>query len=309
MITTVLKKSTSINYFLAGILMFVLFFIYQTTIKTDVSYAFQWFQKLGLLLVVFASIFLTDFIAKKNDLSKDSSFTVFFCLFFFLFFPEVLNNNRLLISNLFVLLAMRRLISMSSNLDIKVKIFDASLWIFVATIFHFWSILFLFLIIISVFLDASRDYRNWLIPIIGFLCVGIIFLFYAFLFDITLIDSFLNRIFSSYKIDYFTNIYQNLALSIFVMTAFFFFAAYILSLAKMPMILYSSFKKLLAWFAISVLIFLISNYKNNSVLIFSFAPLAMMATNYIETTKIVWQRDVVFYGVIIFSFFCFISQL
>ena len=66
-------------------------------------------------------------------------------ILFLLFFPSIWNDFNLLISNFFILLALRRLLSMHSAKAPKEKIFDASLWIFFASFFHFWSILFILL--------------------------------------------------------------------------------------------------------------------------------------------------------------------
>jgi hypothetical protein len=100
-------------------------------------------SKLGLLAVLLGSVFITNFISKKNGLSKDSAYTVFFIFLLIVFFPSVLDNVNLVVANFFILLAFRRLISLQS-LKASKEIFDASFWIIVAALFQFWSILFLF---------------------------------------------------------------------------------------------------------------------------------------------------------------------
>jgi hypothetical protein len=125
-------------------------------------------SKLGLLAVL-GSVFITNFISKKNGLSKDSAYTVFFILLI-VFFPSVLDNVNLVVANFFILLAFRRLISLQSLKASKEKIFDASFWIIVAALFQFWSILYLVLVFISIIFHVSRDYRNWFLPFIAFFC-------------------------------------------------------------------------------------------------------------------------------------------
>jgi len=114
MITSIFKKSTPINYSLLGILMVLVFFLYQfhTTIGATTSSGMM--QKVVLLGVLFASLFFSNFIVKKNGLTKDSSYTILFYFLFLLFFPKIFNNVNLLLANFFILLSMRRLISLQT---------------------------------------------------------------------------------------------------------------------------------------------------------------------------------------------------
>jgi hypothetical protein len=311
MITTILKKSITINYALVGIMAVVLFFIYQINIPVQSQSADNnnVIQKISVLLFFLAAVFLLDFITKKNDFSKDNSFTFFFYLFFILFFPSILNDLNLLVANFFVLLSIRRLISMSNPTAVKQKIFDASLWIFVASLFHFWCILFLILVFIAIIIDASRDYRNWLVPFIGFLAVGIIFIFFAFVCNKLLINNFLTDISTDYSIVYFTNIYQNIIFSIFITLSIYFFASFLLSFSNNPMVNSSAYKKLFLWFLISFGVYFISNHKSNAVLLFTIAPLSIIATNHIENLKLNWQKELIFITIVAFGLFGFFIQL
>ncbi len=309
MITTVFKKSTTINYILVSITAIMLFLVYQInstkqSLSTDLL-----LQKFAILLIFLSTILIMDFITKKNDFSKDNSFTVFFYLFFIIFFPSILNNVNLLIANLAILLAIKRLVSMSKTIDTKQKIFDASLWIFIASLFYFWSILFIIMIFISIIIDASNDYKNWLIPIVGFLCVGIIFVFFAFLVDKTLIFNYINSIAVDYDFLYFKNIYQNISFSLFITASISLCVTFLLSLGNKPMTKKSAYKKLSIWFLTGFVIFIISNNKNNEILLFTIAPLSIIATDYVEENKIRWQKDVAFLAVILAGFFCFVTQL
>jgi hypothetical protein len=104
-------------------------------------------SKLGLLAVL-GSVFITNFISKKNGLR--TVLTQFFYFLLIVFFPSVLDNVNLVVANFFILLAFRRLISLQSLKASKEKIFDASFWIIVAALFQFWSILYLVLVFISI---------------------------------------------------------------------------------------------------------------------------------------------------------------
>lgn len=309
MITSVFKKSTPINYTLIVIAVLSFFFIYQFKELNWTQSLFTIGQKIGLLVIIVASFFLTNFIAKKNALTKDSSYSLLFYFLMLCFFPSVWNNYNLIISNFFILLAMRRLVSLQTLKAPKEKIFDASLWIFIASLFHFWSILFVLLVYISIIFHVSRDYRNWLIPFVAFFFTAIVFVFYSLLIDKTAIDYYLSEQVINTGIDYFKNDFQNIALSIFVVFVVFFGFSSVFTLTSKPLNMQASYKKIIFSLLIGGIIYFISPNKNNDDLLFTFFPLAIMATNFIEHSQNKIQQEIVLATSIILSFFCFFSQL
>jgi len=305
MITSVFKKSTPLNLILVVILMLVFFLIYQFQDLTWTNSAFSILKKAMLFVVLLGSVFITNFISKKNGLSKDSSYTIFFYFLLLLFFPSLLNNINLILSNFFVLLALRRLISLQSLKASKEKIFDASLWIFVAALFHFWSILYIILVFISIIFHVSRDYRNWVLPFIAFFAVGII----SMLFSIIFYKDVLGYINANFNLDYFTNNYQNAAFSIYLTIALFFVISMLVSLPNRPLVLNTSYKKIIGSFFIGIVIFAVSSNKSNDLLVFTIAPLAMMATSHIEVKQLQLKQEMVLAVLILCSLFVFFSQL
>ncbi len=122
MITSVFKKSTPLNYSLVVILILVFFFLFQIQEPSWMSSSFLAFQKVSLLCFILASFFLINFIVKKNGLSKDNGYAIFFYLLLLLFFPAIFNNPNVLYANFFILLAVRRLISLQSLKASKEKL-------------------------------------------------------------------------------------------------------------------------------------------------------------------------------------------
>jgi hypothetical protein len=234
MITSVFKKSTPLNLILVVFLILVFFLIYQFQDLTWTNSAFSFFKKVGLFFVLLGSIFIANFVAKKNGLSKDSSYTIFFYFLFLLFFPSILNNVNLIAANFFILLALRRLISLQSLKASKEKIFDASLWIFVAALFHFWCILYIVLVFISIIFHVSRDYRNWVLPFIAFLAAGISSVLFSLIFQKDVLGHINTNAITNFNIDYFTNNYQNASFSIYLTIALFFVFSMFVSLSSKP---------------------------------------------------------------------------
>ena len=309
MITSVFKKSTPLNYSLVVILILVFFFIFQIKDPSWVSSYFLAFQKVSLLCFILASFFLINFIVKKNGLSKDNGYAIFFYLLFILFFPTIFNNSNVIYANFFILLALRRLISLQSLKASKEKIFDASFWILIASLFQFWCVLFLILVFISIVFHVSRDYRNWILPFIAFIAVSIIFLLISLIFHIDVIEFFQKRAVIDFNINYFKNNYENGALSIYVAVALFFVVSMLSTLSNRPQIVHSSYKKVVACFFIALFVFIVSPEKSNDLLLFSIAPLTIMAASHVEYMQQKLNNEIVFYVLILCSLFTFFSQL
>lgn len=309
MITSVFKKSTPFNFSLVVILMLVFFFLYQIQDVTWTNSVISIVESIGMLLVLLATIFLNSFVSKRNGLSRDSTYTAFFTLLFLLFFPDLLKNTNLILANFFILLAIRRLVSLQTLKETKEKLFDASLWIFVAALFEFWSILYILLVFISVIFHVSRDYRNWFIPFIALCGVSILFIMSSLIFNIDSISFLQEKSRISLSLDYFSNTYQNIAFSIYATIALFFVTSMFMTLSNRPLVLHSSYKKMIASFFIGVCIFVLSANKSNALLVFTFAPLAIMATSHIEISQPKLKEEIVLFVLLACSFFAFFSQL
>jgi hypothetical protein len=191
----------------------------------------------------------------------------------------------------------------------KEKIFDASLWIFFASLFYFWSILFIILVFISIIFHVSRDYRNWVLPFIAFFVTVIIAIFLSMIVNDNAFGLLNKNQFINFNIDYFTNKYQNVAFSIYTTIALFFVVSMFISMSNRPQVLHSSFKKIIGFFFIGVLIFVISSNKSNDLLLFTMAPLSIMATSHIEIKQRQFKQELVLFVLIVCSMFSFFSQL
>jgi hypothetical protein len=309
MITSVFKKSTPLNFSLVVILILVFFLMYQFQDFSWMNSGILILKNTIILGVLLASVLITNFVAKKNGLSKDSSYTIFFYFLFLLFFPSLLDNINLVVSNFFILLALRRLISLQSLKASNEKIFDASLWIFVASLFHFWSILFIVLVFISILFHVSRELKNWVLPFIALFIVGIISILLSMIFNLSIIEFLNKNATTNFEINYFTNNYQNGALSIYATVALFFVISMFATISHRPLLLHTSFKKIIASFFIGVLIFVVSPNKSNDLLVFTFAPMAIMATSHIEVAQLKLKQEMVLFVLIACSLFAFFSQL
>lgn len=280
MLTSLFRRSTPFNYTLV-IMATLSFFVIQLLALPDEHTPEIW-QAMMAGAILFGSMFVVNFIVKKNGLSRDSGFILFFFLMLLLFFGNAMADLKLLLANFFILLAMRRLVSLTSRKSTREKIFDASLWIFIAATFQFWAISYILLVFISIIFHVSGDYRNWVLPFIAFFGTAAIFGLYCFAIDPTALEGLRAQAAIDTSIDYFVDQKQNIVLSAYAAIALFFVLSMVITLSSRPLQLQSSYKKAIAWFFTGVFVFVISPAKSNELLVFTVAPLALMATAFVE---------------------------
>ena len=174
MITSFFRTSKPIHYIIF-IIVLILVFLYQRIFVGDFGVKFlNSLEEMGYLLIVLTSFFLLIFIVTKNNLTHNNSYAeLYFCLFVGLI-PSSLEINSILISNLFILLSLRRIVSLKTKTNIKKKLLDASMWICLAAVFEPWAILFLALIFMAMVLYSVSQIKNMVIPFCGILIVGIL---------------------------------------------------------------------------------------------------------------------------------------
>lgn len=301
MITTFFRKSTPINYAFTVLLLIFFFTFSQFNASTSTVNSNSIYEKALIIIVLLSSLFLVNFIVKKNGLTKNSSYAILFFILYLALFPSIFGNLKLLMANFFVILAIRRMISLQTLKSPKEKIFDASLWIFIASLFHFWCILFLFVIYVSIIFHVSRDYRNWLIPFIAIGTGAIIFVLFSLIFDQTWILHIIKQTEMNFQWDYFVNNYKKIALTLFALFGIYFVFSMIFTVGNKPLVLQASYKKMIVSFFIGVLVFLFSPEKSNAILVFTFLPLAVLSTNNIEYSQNKTYQEIVLFSVAIIT--------
>ena len=309
MITSIFKKSTPFNYIIFSVLILVVFVIVNyPSDKQAVTFDFA-YHKIVLLGLFFSTFFILNFIVKKNALTKDSDFAFLFFFLFLLFFPSVFYNLKLLLSNLLVLLALRRLYSIQTLKVTKEKVFDATFYICLASIFQFWSILFLLVVFFSVVFYIARDYKNWLIPFVAIAAAAILFTLYGLIIDASVFLNYQNNAIIDLDFTYFKNNYQNLALSVYTVVAVFFVFSLLFVLSSKPLNKKAVYKQTLFTFFIGVVVFLFSTHKSNEILLFSFFPLSIIATSDIEQYSNQIRGNTILFSVLLLALITFFTQL
>lgn len=309
MITSVFRKANPINFILIAILLISGYVIYQICHQESTYYFADFISDILVVGVLLFTVFMVNFVSKRNNLSKDNTYVFLTYSMLLLLLSDVFGMNDIVFSNFFVLLALRRLISLQSQINIKEKIFDASLWIFIASLFHFWSILFIALVFLAIIFHVSADYRNWFLPIIALVTVVILTLFFGLLFAPEWLEAFPTNIQTSFSFDYFPNKVSSAALMLYGLLSLGLLGYFLLSLSSKALNLLSSNKLIIATFLIAIVLFLISPEKSNALLMYSFFPLAIMSSTFLENFKEYWTKEAYIVLFIVVAIIFYVNNL
>jgi hypothetical protein len=302
MITSFFNKSKPI-YFVAVVFVTLLAFVIGRIIEVNQAKTIDFLLKqAGLLFVVYASIFLLDFIVSKNSLTNKNNYEILLFSLFLLFITQSTSSSNIVLSNFFVLLGLRRIISLRSSKNTKKKLFDAAFWISIATLFYFWAILFFGLILLSLALYSDHSIRHWVIPFLGVLTVFII----SCGVSVVLHDSFFGIFSITPKVSYNFNSYNSVKylIAITVLLSFGVWSSifYLQNIKKKKKAFRVSFKTIVLAALMGFLIVLLAPEKNGSEFLFLFAPLAIILANYIDTIQEKWFSETFVWVLIVLPF-------
>lgn len=292
MLTSFFNKSKPINFIIVFFITLLAFIIARIQlINKDLSFEFL-LRQIGLLIICNVSVLLLNFIASKNNLTHKNSYEILLFSSFLLLIPQTTSVGNVLISNFFVLLALRRLISLRSQKDEKKKLFDAAFWIGIAALFYFWSILFFALIMLTPILYSDNRIRNWIIPFMGIFVVFII----GSATSVLLYDDFF-KIFSlstevSYDFSNYNSVKYMVAITLLFSFGIWSSIFYLQNIKKKKKMFRAPFKIIILAAFIGFLLVIHVSEKNGSEFLFLLAPLSIIIANYIEIIQDKWFKEV-----------------
>ena len=292
MITSIFSKSKPVNFLVVFVLLLFTFIIAHNKFSQTIVSASFYIKQAGIFFTVFLSIMLLNFVVSKNSLAKKNNYEILLFSLFLLLIPQSVLKWEIIISNFFVLLALRRMISFRSQVEVMKKLFDAGFWIGAAALFYFWAILFIIVIIATLIYFSESKLKFWIIPFTGLAVV----LLLATCFNILHTDNIYWFSHLNYSIDFDYNHYNTLAyiiaitflLSFGIWASFF----YLQNLKSKMKTLKPGFKIIQTMFLVSWALVILAPEKDGSEFLFLFTPLAIIITNYLETIKEKWFREV-----------------
>ncbi len=293
MLSNFLSKTRPINYL--TILFLLLFFFFVVVFRDD-NLRFNLatvFKILMNITALFFSVLLINFVIRKNLLTKDNSFALFFVVMFFIMFPSTMTWSVMFLANVFLLISLRRVYSLKNNGRIPIKVFDAGFWLGISVLFYNNLILFWIIILLGLIFYKRMNLKNIIISIFG-LAIPI-FLYYVF----CLIFNQLPNFFNLFKFDFNSSIVFYGKLS-FLIPISIIFSLLIWSIISITLgVNLVNAKNRSSWYLIlfnlmiGILISFTSIYKTGSELVFLFFPASVILANYLQKEKDSWFRNMV----------------
>lgn len=295
MLSNFLSKSRPINYLIILLILVIFFFI---GVFSDTNLELNLFS-FGKILMNFTALFfmvlLINFVIRKNELTKDNSYSLFLVVMFFAMLPNTMKWSTVFLSNVFLLISLRRIFSLKNNIRIAIKIFDAGFWLGISILFYNNLILFWVVLLMGLVFYQRLNIKNLIISILGMFIPVFLFYVYCLTFDQLLI---FNNIFD-FQIDNNLVFYSKLTLLIPITILISITIWSVISITSGIHKISSKNKS--SWFLLLTTLwiaFLISYYKvdkNGSELIFLFFPTSVIIANYFQKEKDKIFRNLIFY--------------
>lgn len=308
MISSIFGKTKPINYIIVLTFLFVFYFFTVYSLFSKLYEHENLVEEIGTFATLLFSIFIINFIVKRNKITEPHSFTILFFTLLIVLFPEVLIDHNSVFCTFFLLLAIRRLVSIKSLKDIKLKLFDATLWVVISSLFYDWALLFMGLIFVTIYLYEPKNIRNWFVPIIGLLTVFIISLgistllnkqeflinHYAFTINITL--DFIYVWQNSLKLLFYTIATLTLIVITFI------------KLSNSGQGRINTMRLITVYFVLGLVVTLIKSSNVITPVLLTFFPASVFMSNYIETIKKPNIKEIVLIALVIIPFIVLLAR-
>jgi len=294
MLTSFFGKSNPVNYLILGAFIIAGFLLGAISGSSIIITPILLLEHGFFIVLSVLSMLLLDFVIRKNNLTKNNTFAILFFTCFLVMLPIIFLQHKILFANAFLLLAFRRIMSLRSDKNSSKKILDASIWITVASLFYFWSLLFLIPLFIAVIQKPNTNYKQILIPFVGFFGVLIIYTAYQLLVN----DSFFWFANWQGNISFDFSKYNSASVlaPITVILALYIWAGVyrILKLSTIPLKERPNYLLLLYLSITALFVALAGPEKTGAEILFILAPIAIIVTNYIENfeTERYVEKDV-----------------
>ncbi|SKB51126.1 DUF6427 family protein [Maribacter arcticus] len=285
MISSIFEKTKPINFIIVLVFLFLFYWSVQFYLLDYTFSDIEIAPSVMVVSILLFSVFVVDFIVKRNKLTGSNSFAILFFTLLFVVFPETLGDSNAVFTSFFLLLSMRRLLSIKSLKNIKLKIFDAGLWICISSIFYEWAILYLLLVFAAIYIYDPKNIRNWLV----LLSVG--FVFYMILYGVlVLLDetSFMKTHYDfaiNYDAIFPIKWWSSLKLSLYALFNLVLALTTFIHLGKAGMGKVIVMRLIALSFIIGIVVnFLVTSENTNAIMI-TFFPSVIFIINYLESIK------------------------
>lgn len=291
MIASIFNKSKPINFVIVFFIMLLAFSVVNVKPFIESMTASVFFEKTAWFFTCCFTVLLLNFIVSKNNLTNNNHYQILLFGLFFLMLPQTTLNGSIIMANIFVLLGLRRLLSLRTQTSIKKKLFDTAIWFSIATLCYFWAILFFIVIFVTLLLYTDNRVKNWIVPFTGLATIFII----SISLSVVLYDDFFELLNLSINASY-NYINYNTAQFLIGITLLLSFGIwssifYVKLVQKKKRAYKPSFKVILVVLIVAFFSVILAPEKDGSEFLFMFAPLSIIIANYIESISEKWFKE------------------
>ncbi|MDC8005061.1 DUF6427 family protein [Aureisphaera galaxeae] len=305
MLTSFFRKSGPLNFLIVSLYLLLFatlwFFIEK---GSDFQLLELGETAITALLLVF-SLFLLDFIVRKNGLAQINAFTILLFASLVCFFPDVFSEIKMVGAQVCLLFAMRRIFSLQSLKNNERKILDASLWIAIATFLYPPSIIMLLGLQWAIFIMPITKLRFFFIPLVGLLAVILI----AMAAHLLIEDNFawLSDLFKTPSLDFSTYGRKTSLIGVAFITGSLIWALFnrMGVLSRIQKKERPNYMLVVVLLLVCLVIILGSEAKNTAEFLFAFAPMAIILANYVEHDSEKWFKEILLWVFLLLPFLRF----
>ncbi len=165
-------KTKPIHFLILPIVLCIIYGMYQWLFWKVAD--FSWvFTISGLALLIF-DLFLVDFIAQKNNLTRKNALVILLFTVVLACFPKTLLQFESILAGTFLLIALRRIISLRTQNNSIQKIFDSTFWILMAALINEWALLFLLALYAAMILFKTASVQQLSVPLVPIVLAAIL---------------------------------------------------------------------------------------------------------------------------------------
>ena len=308
MISSIFGKTKPINYLILLGFLFLFYWLVHFLVLNNTYSVEQLLLQTAVLAILLFSLFVVNFIVKRNQITGTNSFAILFYTLLIVLFSEVLTDNNVIACSFFLLLATRKLISLRSLKNIKLKLYDATLWIMVSSLFYDWALLYLILVFLAIYFYEPKNIKNWLVPINGIATVLILTSSLLMLIDNL---AFLEKHYT-FSLDFNSNFFSywgnSTKLVIYVFVVFFSGLIAFIKLGKLGVGRIITMRLIAISFLIGIVVTFLKSSDSTFPVMLTFFPASIFIAKYVETIKRINIKETVLYAIVFVPFLVFISE-
>jgi hypothetical protein len=301
MIANFFSKSKPVNIFNLVVLLVLYYIISFIFINNEALIGWDFVINISLFLLLIVGLIVVNFIINKNNLTLDNLYGLLMFVLLLGSFPEAMFANKIVFSNLLLLISYRKIYSIKSGHNTTKKLFDAGFWIGIATLIYPLSIFYIALVFVSVIIFQKIYFKNLFIPVIGL--VTPLFLFFTYVFYIDKLELFYNLF--QYNLNFDFSIYNqlnNLLPLTFLITITLW--SLVVVTPKINLVsntLRMSWNVLINQLLIATVVVVLAPNKNGSELFFVIFPCAIIIANFLQKSQSSNFKNLILYLFLILS--------